>query len=154
VVAVTVGVAGAVRAERTGTPEDDPEVWVSLEVALSVTWNWKVYELPATRVFDGIVHVSVPPEFAPVPFADAPHWAATTYAPAFTEISHCQEYAGVPVEGIVPVTVRSWSTSNADALGVGAAGAVRAELTPTGTDPADTFDSVEVALSVSFSSNE
>jgi hypothetical protein len=47
------------------------------------------------------------------------------------EISHCQEYDDVPVDGIVPPTVSTWLTSSAVSLTVGAAGAVSAVFTVT-----------------------
>jgi len=58
----------------------------------------------------------------------------------------------VPVAGIVPVTVKVWSTSSFVALTVGAPGAVSAEATVTVTDAAEVFVSGEVALSVAFNS--
>jgi hypothetical protein len=65
-----------------------------------------------------------------------------------TDTSHCQEYVLVPVEGIVPETVRAWFTSNAVALTVGATGATRAVLTVIVADAADVADSVVDAESV------
>ena len=52
------------------------------------------------------------------------------------EISHCQEWVGVPVDGIVPVIVNTWSESRAVALVEGVPGDVNAELTVT-VDEAD-----------------
>jgi uncharacterized protein with beta-barrel porin domain len=56
---------------------------------------------------------------------------AAAYAPLLTETSHLYEYVEVPVEGIIPLTVRGWSASSAVALTVGAAGAVSAVFTVT-----------------------
>jgi len=53
------------------------------------------------------------------------------YAPPFNDTSHRQEYVGVPVDGIVPVSVNAWLASSTVALAVGAAGAVRTEFTVT-----------------------
>ena len=59
----------------------------------------------------------------------------------------------MPVDGIVPVTVNAWLTSNAVALTVGAAGAVSAECTVTVGEAVDVAVTGVVALSVTFSSN-
>jgi hypothetical protein len=47
------------------------------------------------------------------------------------EYSHSYSYGGVPVEGITPVTDKSWSTSSAVALNIGTVGMVRAVFTVT-----------------------
>ena len=59
----------------------------------------------------------------------------------------------MPVDGIVPVTVNAWLTSNAVALTVGAAGAVSAECTVTVEEAPDVDVSDVVALSVTCNSN-
>jgi hypothetical protein len=59
----------------------------------------------------------------------------------------------VPVEGIVPVTVRVWLGEIVVALTVGAAGAVSADLTVTVGEAAEVTVSGVEALSVTWSSN-
>jgi hypothetical protein len=108
------------------------DVFVSGGEPLSVTLSSKAYESPTVSLPAEMVHFSWVPPPAPLPLADAPHWAALTYPPApFTSTNHCQEYGDVPVTGVVPVTVSGWLTSSFAALSVGVPGAVSAEFTVT-----------------------
>ncbi len=103
--------------------------------ALSVTCNSKAYVSPAVSVLPATVQVTVAPPEAPVPLLTA-HWVVVTYEPPFTETTQDQAYGAIPVVGIVPVTVKAWSTSSAVALTVGVAGGVNTganvTLTPRG----------------------
>jgi len=56
---------------------------------------------------------------------------AALYDPPFTDTIHVQAYGDVPVEGIVPVTVNAWFTSNRVALTDGVARAAIADDTVT-----------------------
>jgi hypothetical protein len=63
-----VGVtAPAESAAYTVTVEDAPDVCVSAVVALSVTFNSKLYVSPAVRVLAVIEQISVAPAAAPMP---------------------------------------------------------------------------------------
>ncbi|MGA7476286.1 MAG: hypothetical protein WBW47_03595 [Thermoplasmata archaeon] len=59
---------------------------------------------------------------------------------------------GDPEVGVFPVTVSTWFTSSFVPLGVGAAGAVKAELTVTVEEGSEVVVSGSVALSVNWSS--
>lgn len=127
-------------AAATVTVGDAADVWDSATVALSVTWSLKAYVSPTVKVPARIEQVSVAPGAAPVPLPIA-QTVAGPYALPFTETSHVHAYEAVPVEGIVPTTVRVCVTWGAVAFTVGAAGAVSAEFTVT------VGEAVEVALS-------
>ena len=98
-----------------------------------------------------MLQVSAAPPSAPLPLFAA-HTVASTDAPPLTETSHCQAYVGAPVFGIDPETERAWFTSNFDALGVGAEGAVSAALAATVEEAGEGCVSGDEALSMTWSS--
>jgi len=98
------------------------------------------------------VHVTTAPADAPVPvFAE--HCVARTNAPPLTESSQVQEYGAVPVEGVVPETVNTWSASKAGRFGVGEEGALSTEATVTVAEGLEGWVSAVCAESVTNSSN-
>jgi hypothetical protein len=64
------------------------------------------------------------------------------------ETNHCQEYVGVPVGGIPPVTTSTWPAFIEVVLTVGTAGAVSAEFTVTANAGDEVCVSGDVALSI------
>ena len=78
---------------------------------------------PAVSVDAATEQVSWAPAEAPDPLFTA-HCVEEAYAPLFMLVSHCHAYGDVPVDGIMPLTPRVWSTSSFVAETVGADGAV------------------------------
>jgi hypothetical protein len=153
-----IGAAGdglaAVRAELVVRVEDGDEVCDSGVEAPSDTWISKAYDSPTVKVPAATEQTSVAPAAAPLPLADAPHSAAREYDPSSVEMSQSHEYDGVPVVGMLLVTVNVWSTFRSVSLNAGASGAVSAEATETGEDGAEVAVSGVAALSVTLSSKE
>jgi hypothetical protein len=98
-----------------------------------------------------MLHVTVDPALWPDPLAVA-HCVAAEYPPP-VETSHWYEYVEVPVEEIIPLTVRGWLVSTAVDETAGAAGAVSCEATAIVDDAAEVTVSGVFAESVTWSLN-